>query len=150
MTGPTQRPTPETDAFLIEGGNYSYAGLADFARRLERERDEAWEKLAEHESSFKLRWAADMRAIKRWQAEAPGRELTWPDHADLCVWLLSERDALRSRYDVLAHAVWHALDDSEEDASSGTTTITKEHYETLCKLVPEDFHETRTLLVEAT
>lgn len=39
--------SPETDAFLIEGGNYSYAGLADFARRLERERDEARETLRE-------------------------------------------------------------------------------------------------------
>lgn len=38
---------------------------------------------------FDLRWKADMRAIKRWQA-ATGRTLTWPDHADLCVWLLGE------------------------------------------------------------
>ena len=27
--------TPKTDRFLIEGGNYTYASLADFARKLE-------------------------------------------------------------------------------------------------------------------
>ncbi|MGY3278084.1 hypothetical protein [Bradyrhizobium sp. S3.7.6] len=42
------------------------------------------------EFSFDLRWNADMRAIKRWQAEKPGRELSWPDHADLCIWLLEQ------------------------------------------------------------
>lgn len=43
-----------------------------------------------YESSFSLRWDADMRAIKRWQAANPGNDLTWPDHADLVVWLLGE------------------------------------------------------------
>ena len=43
--------------------------------------------IAEHEASFDLRWKASLRAIKRWQA-ATGKELTWPDHTDLCVWLL--------------------------------------------------------------
>lgn len=42
--------------------------------------------------TFDLRWSADMRAIKRWQ-ERTGRTLTHPDHADLVVWLLDERDA---------------------------------------------------------
>jgi hypothetical protein len=50
---------------------------------VERERDE-------QEQSFDLRWSADMRAIKRWQAAHPGKELVWPDHADLCVWLLEQ------------------------------------------------------------
>lgn len=43
--------------------------------------------IAEHKASFDLRWKADMRAIKRWQ-KATGRKLDWPDHADLCVWLM--------------------------------------------------------------
>lgn len=43
----------------------------------------------EQKQSFDLRWNADMRAIKRWR-EATGVELTWPDHADLCVWLLEQ------------------------------------------------------------
>ena len=49
------------------------------------------QKNAELEAGFDLRWNADMRAIKRWQA-ATGRILVWPDHADLCVWLLEQLD----------------------------------------------------------
>lgn len=49
----------------------------------------------ELQATFDLRWAADMRAIKRWQEAHPGNELTWPDHADLVVWLLEELERLR-------------------------------------------------------
>ena len=45
---------------------------------------------AEQEASFQLRWDADQRAIKRWQEAHPGNENVWPDHADLCVWLLEQ------------------------------------------------------------
>jgi hypothetical protein len=51
------------------------------------------QELLEHEQGFNLRWAADMRAIKRWQAAHPGREHTWPDCADLCVWLLEQLES---------------------------------------------------------
>ena len=44
----------------------------------------------ELQAGFDLRWAADMRAIKRWQAAHPGKDLVWPDHADLVVWLLEQ------------------------------------------------------------
>lgn len=38
---------------------------------------------------FDLRWKATQRAIARWRAEDPaGRKLEWPDHADLCCWLM--------------------------------------------------------------
>lgn len=47
---------------------------------------------AELQQIFDLRWQADQRAIKRWQA-ATGRTMTWPDHADLCVWLMEQLDA---------------------------------------------------------
>lgn len=50
------------------------------------------QELAEHEASFDLRWKADMRAIARWRDGDPDRQLIMPDHADLCVWLLQERD----------------------------------------------------------
>ncbi len=43
--------------------------------------------LTECDQSFDLRWEADMRARDMWHA-AGGDEMTWPDHADLCVWLL--------------------------------------------------------------
>ena len=51
------------------------------------------DRIAELDATFDLRWKADMRAIKAWQAET-GRDLTWPDHADLCVWLLYRQDRL--------------------------------------------------------
>jgi hypothetical protein len=67
---------------------------------------EGIEKIVESErdlrATFDLRWKADMRAIKRWQAAHPDRpnvELTWPDHADMVVWLLEELDRdMKERY----------------------------------------------------
>jgi hypothetical protein len=53
------------------------------------------QRIAEFERSFDLRWNCDMRAIKKWQAAGEGRELKWPDHADLCVFLLEQNDRLR-------------------------------------------------------
>lgn len=44
------------------------------------------------QKTFDLRWAADMRAIKRWQ-DATGKTDTWPDHADMVVWLLEQLEA---------------------------------------------------------
>ena len=55
--------------------------------------EKAAQSIEEHSRTFKLRRNADMRAIKRWQA-ATGQELTWPDHADLVVWLLERLDRL--------------------------------------------------------
>lgn len=52
-----------------------------------------WDEL---NASFDLRWKADIRAIARWREAHPGNELVMPDHADLCVWLLAERDASRT------------------------------------------------------
>lgn len=34
---------------------------------------------------------ASMRGIKMWQ-EKTGRDMVWPDHGDLCEWLLDEID----------------------------------------------------------
>ncbi len=50
----------------------------------------ARERLAELEDTFDLRWAADMRAIKQWRVVHPEKPMTWPDHADLVVWLAEE------------------------------------------------------------
>ena len=54
------------------------------------------EALNHDNAQFNLRWNADMRAIKHWQAAHPGNDLVWPDHADLVVWLLEQLDALRN------------------------------------------------------
>lgn len=48
------------------------------------------EQLEDYDRSFDLRWNADMRAIRRWQQAHPGNDLVWPDHADLCVWLMDQ------------------------------------------------------------
>lgn len=53
----------------------------------------AVERIEELEATFELRWKADMRAIKRWQEANPGNDLTWPDHADMVVWMLDQMDA---------------------------------------------------------
>ncbi len=60
-------------------------------------------RIAELEASFELRWKADMRAIERWH-KAGGRATVWPDHADLCVWLLEQLDA-----EIKASAKWRKL-----------------------------------------
>lgn len=82
-------------------------GLLDAANAIERlesaiasalaakERAEA--ALAEHKHSFDLRWQADQRARALWRKDRPDRDMIWPDHADLCVWLLEQRDALAAK-----------------------------------------------------
>lgn len=42
----------------------------------------------ELQQTFDLRYHADLRALKRWRAGHPERELLMPDHADMVVWLL--------------------------------------------------------------
>ena len=55
--------------------------------------------LHEHEFSFELRHAADLRAIARWRSEVPGRDLQWPDHADMVVYLMDQWDHARMALD---------------------------------------------------
>lgn len=69
---------------------------AGAALKLEKRAVDAENELAELRRSFDLRYAADMRAIKMWQERSnaePGDDMVWPDHADLCVWLLEQLDA---------------------------------------------------------
>lgn len=56
-----------------------------------------FDSLVDNQRSFDLRWNASQRAIKCWQAAHPGNDLVWPDHADLCVWLM-EQHALRESW----------------------------------------------------
>jgi hypothetical protein len=69
----------------IERGN----DWCDQAKKARAQRDEL-------QDSFDMRWKADMRAIKKWQAANQGNDLVWPDHADLVVWLMAGRDRLRN------------------------------------------------------
>lgn len=85
----------------VERGN----DWCDQAKKARAQRDEL-------QDSFDMRWKADMRAIKKWQAANQGNDLVWPDHVDLVVWLMAERDganALIDRMhaqDVLAIQAW--------------------------------------------
>jgi len=63
-----------------------------------QEREDLLDRVAELESLFDIRWKADQRAIKRWQ-DATGKHDTWPDRADMVVWLLEERDRLLAALD---------------------------------------------------
>lgn len=67
------------------------ASLRTIVENAQAKMMEARDEAAELQSTFDLVWKAQMRAIKRWQ-EATGRELVWPDQADLCVWLLEQLD----------------------------------------------------------
>lgn len=104
---------------------------------LEAERDALTTDNAELNHVFDLRWKADMRAVERWRAEDPEkRQLTLPDHADLCVWLLEERDALGERvalldvavasaqkYEARAHEGKRALEEQVKAARDGLTAF---------------------------
>ena len=76
------------DAWLKTAAPHVIVELIEAKRRVEQE-------LIEREHSFDLRWNADMRAIKLWQ-KATGRTEVWPDHADLCVWLMEKLDRVKS------------------------------------------------------
>jgi hypothetical protein len=76
--------------------------------------------------TFDLRWAADMRAIKIWQAAGEGRELTWPDHADLVVFLLGQIESSRAeereacaRALQLFHDAWADAKEHPEETTGG-------------------------------
>lgn len=64
--------------------------LKDQAAEITRLTDE----LAEMQAIFDSRWNADMRAILLWQQET-NRTQTWPDHADLVVWLLGQLESAK-------------------------------------------------------
>lgn len=69
----------------IYGGSPLIAEVAATLRALLAERDDL-------QRTFELRWQADQRAIKAWQAAHPGRDLVWPNHADMVMWLMTERE----------------------------------------------------------
>lgn len=64
------------------------------AERLMKSRDEMQAELDDYKATFDLRHDADMRAITRWRAGRPDRELKMPGQDDLCIFLLSQLEAL--------------------------------------------------------
>lgn len=81
-----------TIAELIEANTactLHIAGQMERIAELEAELDE-------RDKSFDLRHQSDMRAIAMWQ-KATGKELAWPSHDDLCVWLMQQNAELEAR-----------------------------------------------------
>jgi hypothetical protein len=78
------------------------------------------DELKEYEQSFELYRAASLRGIKMWQ-EVTGRDLVWPDQADLIVWLLGVLEArgetILANYfiDDEFRSTLHSLIDEQED-----------------------------------
>lgn len=66
-------------------------GQVSYARH---ERNKALNELDECKSTFDVRWQAQMRAVTRWQEET-GKEIFWPGHEDLCLWLIRKLEAAK-------------------------------------------------------
>jgi len=101
---------------------------------------ELTKELAERDASFELRWSADMRAIARWREESPvERDLFWPDHADMVVWLLGQ---LTAKDELIKAALAYAIclrkrlheTGAYKQASAECLYCGHEHQETIDKL----------------
>lgn len=102
-------PGEEHDTLLCLRGDYdsiedccarcsgAMYGTEDTLRAVMGELRSALDDDTDLRATFDLRWKAEMRAIGRWQAAHPGKELVWPDHADLVVWLLGELERTAAR-----------------------------------------------------
>lgn len=76
---------------------YQYAGEL-IPRKAIEHRNEEIEKL---EASHQLRMRADDRALRKWRAAHPNKVMYLPDHADLCVFLMTELDKVSPNPDQL-------------------------------------------------
>ena len=66
---------------------------------------EVADRIEELEHIFTVRREAGTRALKMWQDANPGNDLTWPDHADLCVWLMEKVKQAADRIEELEKAL---------------------------------------------
>jgi hypothetical protein len=82
----TEATRKKAREMVLAKKNFFYRGVSNLLDDL----NSALAEVSEMQASSDLRWKADMRAIKRWQKAHPGNDLVWPDHADLCVWLMEQ------------------------------------------------------------
>lgn len=94
--------------------------------------------LSDLQKSFDIRWDADMRGIEKWRVAGEGRELTWPDHADLVCFLIEQSDAqaaeierLKKQVETLRGHIYDLCDVSKFGISLGS--ISEEDLEQIVK-----------------
>lgn len=88
----------------------------------------------DHERRFDLQWDATMRAIKAWQKET-GKELHWPDKADLIVWMLKKHDELEQKTERIMGWIEEALKHGLSDRVKEGLRLSKDQL----KLFMKDF-----------
>ncbi len=81
-----------------------------------------------------------MRAIKRWQADGEGRELTWPDHTDLCVWLLDQWTEAEAKI-ALGDAINESL--SKDAGSPDALSAAREAFKIVGHFIKDEFINSR-------
>jgi F0F1-type ATP synthase membrane subunit b/b' len=95
------RPTPETDAvFAMQNGQLCGGANLDFARKLERERDEL------------ANWKAEQMLVEsQWDAQAVGRELGMTAGTDIRKNILPAIQQLKRERDAMLEAIREAAAD---------------------------------------
>ena len=129
----------------IDDGEQAHADRAALLRAL----DAMVKENAELTAVFVAQWGADMRAKQRWQI-ATGKEGTWPDRANLVVWLLERVEKLEAaldeaqakvkRYENLIRAM---IENEPDDAVSdgGHTVLDLWRHDARAALNQEPTHE---------
>lgn len=111
------RARHEADKKTIVWGS-DYGDTLAFAARIDRATllralDAMAEENAELTAVFVAQSGAYMRAKQRWQI-ATGKEGTWPDRADLVVWLLERVEKLEAALD---EAKWQPIETAPRDGT---------------------------------
>jgi len=82
------------------------------------ELDKLRTELSDLQATFDLRHKADMRAIALWREGHPERDLTLPDHADLCGWLLERVKFLEGQVKTFRFALGDLVTEAENLADT--------------------------------
>lgn len=84
--------TLETEKANAELFALSRTAIPEMVAELKQFRMES----AEEDQRLAVHWDSDMRAIRMWQEENPGNDLTWPSNDRLCFWLMQQMDRLKA------------------------------------------------------
>lgn len=103
----------------LTGSMFAVAARTEWPKSI-KERRALLAEIADLQATVEIHQEADARAIRQWQAAHPGNDARWPDHADLCVWLMEENERLKVAGKVLAQfardAFRHSTSKEDEEA----------------------------------